>query len=257
MISVQSHIARRRDFMTLWNRRVRDVLTLMVGALLAASCASPSAHAARKGPGAITLNDRTVALTGGVNHSMIKVAQKRLLELDKQSNEPIWLIINSPGGSVDDGLILVDTMASVESPKHCLVESRAYSMAAIILTFCDARYVLPHGTIMLHEASYGTAGEDPSNRSRVDFIGRHLDRLHEELAKRLGMTMADYREKIRDGWWLLAKEAEKAGVVDAVVTSMAYEELPLQVTETKETITIKRTHHDVSPEAAKSIPKRR
>lgn len=230
----------------------------VTGCLGGHHAAQAKARKGAKASGHVTMSDRTVELIGGIGRPMIKTAQKKLLELDQQSNEPVWFIINSPGGSVADGLILVDTMAAVKSPIHCLVESQAYSMAAIILTFCDARYVLPHGTIMLHEASYGTAGEDPSIRSRVDFIGRALDQLNAQISSRLGLSVKAYKEKIRDGWWLLADEAAKAGVVDAVVQEMSYVERPIAVTESKVTVTRKETTHEVAEEAKgrKAIRKR-
>ncbi len=208
--------------------------------------------------GAVTFTNRVAVLNGGIGAPMIQKAQSRLLELDEQSHAPIWLRINSGGGSVEAGLVLIDTMEGIESPIHCVVESKAYSMAAIILTFCERRYALPHATIMMHEASYGTAGEDPSNRSRLDFLARYLDRLHVQIAKRLKMPVDGYRAKIRDAWWLLADEAMKAGVIDEVIVDIEYLEYPLERTEEKTTVTLQRTTQEI-PEAlrAKTVPKRR
>ena len=200
--------------------------TLSVQAALIATLALafPPGVMAAKGDnkGVLTLTDRVVDLQGGVKLSGMRAAQKSMLELDAQSDEPIWLRINSPGGSVAAGLVLLDTMQAIDSPVYCVVESRAYSMGAIILTFCEKRYALEHATIMLHEASWGTAGEDPSNRSEFDFVTRYLDRLHVKIAKRLNMSMKAYRAKIRDAWWLMADEAKKAGVIDDIVGKIAY-----------------------------------
>lgn len=208
--------------------------------------------------GAVTFTNRVAALNGGIGAPMIQKAQAHLLEFDEQSHEPIWLRINSGGGSVEAGLVLIDTMQGIKSPIHCVVESKAYSMAAIILAFCDRRYALPHGTIMMHEASYGTAGEDPSNRSRLDFLARYLDQLHVQIAKRLKMPVDGYRARIRDAWWLLADEAMKAGVIDEVIVDIEYLEYPIERTEEKTTITLQRTTQEI-PEAlrTKKVPKRR
>jgi ATP-dependent Clp protease protease subunit len=231
---------------------------LYASALIVTSLALSPAISAKEHRGVLTLTDRVVDLQGGVKLSGMRAAQKSLLELDAQSNEPIWLRINSPGGSVGAGLILLDTMRSIDSPVHCVVESRAYSMGAIILTFCEKRYALEHATIMLHEASWGTAGEDPSIRSEFDFVARYLDRLHAEIAKKLKMSMKDYRAKIRDAWWLMADEAKKAGVIDDIVGKIAY------IKPTKERTVDKVTRIDkgetqVIPEAlqGKDIKKRR
>jgi ATP-dependent Clp protease protease subunit len=148
---------------------------------------------------------------------------------------------------VDAGLILIDTMRAIESPVYCVVESKAYSMAAIILTFCERRYALDHATIMLHEASYGTAGEDPSIRSRLDFLTRYLDLLHVQIAKQLGMPVDVYRARIRDAWWLMADEAKKAGVIDEVVDRIDYVTPATEQSETKTTVKLNHTLHDARP----------
>ena len=187
---------------------------------------------------------------------MIQRAQGELLRLTVKRIEPVWFRINSGGGSVDAGLILIDTMNAVESPIYCVVESKAYSMAAIILTFCDRRYALNHATIMLHEASYGTSGEDPSIRSRLDFLTRYLDLLHVEIAGKLKMPVKKYREKIRDAWWLMAGEAKAAGVVDEVVQKIHYVTPATEQRETKTTKKLNETRHD-APAEREIIKKRR
>ena len=185
----------------------------------------------------IVISQRLVEIAGGIGFDNMKKAQKEVLELASQGDEPIWIRINSPGGSVDAGLILIDTMKAVKAPIHCIVESSAYSMAAIILTYCDKRYGMPHATFMLHEASYGTAGEDPQNRSKIDFLTKYLDRLHEEIAKNIKMDAKKYRARIRDAWWMLADEAKTVGLIEDVVTNIVYEEVVLEKTEEKRTVT--------------------
>ena len=227
---------------------------------LALSCVfltvTPDVAAKEKIPAAVQWTDRTVELNGSISRQMIQKAQAALLKFDEQSHEPVWFRINSGGVSVDAGLILVDTMRAIESPVYCVVESKAYSMAAIILTFCERRYALEHATIMLHEASYGTAGEDPTNRSRMDFLTRYLDQLHVKIAKRLKMSTAKYRERIRDAWWLMADEAKKAGVVDEIVQRIDYVSASVERTEKKVTTKQQETRHAPAPDA-KRIKKRR
>ncbi len=220
---------------------------------------APSSAAFAKGdvPSRVTWTNRTIDLNGSIGRQMIQKAQSQLLKLDEKSHDPVWLRINSGGGSVDAGLILIDTMNAIESPVYCVVESKAYSMAAIILTFCERRYALEHATIMLHEASYGTAGEDPTIRSRLEFLTRYLDMLHVEIAKKLGMPADVYRARIRDAWWLMADEAKKAGVVDEVVARIDYVTPATEQTESKTTVKSNRTHHDVPSETRRTRIKKR
>lgn len=248
-------------------RAAAPALSLLAAVMLSA-CAGGTARAAERArsddearPDGIRITDRVVGINGAINRAKMKSVQSKLLELDDQSHDPVWVRINSTGGSVEAGLILIDTMRGIQSPTHCVVESKAYSMAGILLTFCDERYVLPHGTVMLHEASYGTAGEDPSNRARIDFLARYLDRLHAEIAERLGLDVETYRSRIRNGWWMLADEAAEAGIVDAVVRNIDYEEVPVRRKKEKTTVTIKRTRHrlpdDEGEDDVPSYPKRR
>jgi ATP-dependent Clp protease protease subunit len=202
----------------------------------------------------VVLSQRVVEIAGGISFELMKKAQREVLEFASHGDEPIWFRINSPGGSVDAGLILVDTMKAVKAPIHCIVESAAYSMGAIILSYCDKRFGLPHATYMLHEASYGTAGEDPQNRSKLDFLTKYLDRMHEEIAKNLKMDVKKYRARIRDAWWMLSDEAKSIGLIEEIITNIAYEEIPLEKTEEKKTVTIVR---DTQDGGAVTIPKRK
>lgn len=220
---------------------------------LALPLASPAAAKPPTGT-SVTMSYRHIELAGSINYKVIKDAQKKLMAFAAQGDDPIWLLINSSGGSVMDGLILVDTMKASKAPIHCIVESIAYSMAAIILSYCDGRYGLEHATYMLHEASYGTTGEDPHNRSKMAFLTDFLDKLHVEIAHNLKMDPKVYRERIRDTWWLTSKEAYEAGLIEAIVTSIQYEDIPIE--KTTETRTITRTQeHELRP--TPSIPKRR
>jgi ATP-dependent Clp protease protease subunit len=183
----------------------------------------------------IELTDRMVRISGGINSKSISKAVKEILKLDGESHDPIWLMMDSYGGSVGAGYILIDVMKAIKSPVYAVVTSKAYSMGAIITIHCEKRYIYPHATMMLHEASYGALGEDPSIRSRIEFNTKYLDRLHIELAKIMKMNFKKYRARIRDAWWVLAPEAVKARMVDAVVTKVTFKKL------TKTTLEIKRT----------------
>ena len=187
----------------------------------------------------IRLTSRLVTLYGAVGQKSIAKIVKKVLEFDAESDDPIWLLIDSYGGSVDSGFILIDLMKTLRSPIYTVVTSKAYSMGAIIAVFAEKRYIYEHATMMLHEASYGALGEDPSIRSRLEFNMSYLDRIHAEIAKRLGMTPKAYRARIRDAWWVLAKDAVKYKMADAIVTKVTYTELATEKVEIKRTRTFK------------------
>jgi len=214
----------------------------------------------------LVLTNRSVDLIGKVETATIRKVVQQILELDSASHDPIFLRIDSTGGSVEAGLVLVDVMASIKSPVYAVVESNAYSMAAIIALFCTKRFILPHGTVMFHEVSWGTMGEDPTIRTKVEFNARYIDNLHAEIAQRIGMPLRDYRARIRDGWWLLAEESVQAGVMDAVVRDLTFTKVVVEKTEIKRSFrrVEKRELPDVpglapegAPPAAKRAPAKR
>ena len=187
----------------------------------------------------IELNDRVVSISGGVSSGSIGKVVKKVLEYESLSHEPIWLLIDSFGGSVDAGFILIDLIKSIKSPVYVIVTSKAYSMGAIITIFAEKRYIYRHATMMLHEASYGALGEDPSIRSRIGFNTKYLDRIHDELAKIIKMDVKDYRARIRDAWWVMAEDAVKYNWVDGIVTEVVYKKAPIETIEVKRTRKVK------------------
>jgi len=208
------------------------ILPLVVAALMFS--AVPNANAEH-----IQLTNRIATLYGGVSAKSIEKVIKKVLELDAESHDPIWLLIDSYGGSVDAGFILIDLIKTIKSPVYAVMTGKAYSMGAIITVFAKKRYIYEHATMMLHEASYGALGEDPSIRSRIEFNMRYLDRIHDEIAKVMGMSSDQYRRKIRDAWWVLAEDAVKHKMVDAVVTKVTYSELSSETVEIKRTRVLK------------------
>lgn len=190
----------------------------------------------------LELTSRHVMLQGNIDFKGVENVVARLLEFDQRSQDPVFLRINSPGGSVEAGYVLIDVMNAMKSPVHCVVESKAHSMAAMLTTYCDRVFILPHATMMFHEASYGTLGEDPAIRSKVEFNSKYLQRVYEEVAQRLEMDAEEYRRRIRDGWWLLAEEAVDAGAADEVVYEIRYREVFVEELEIKRTVkTVRRS----------------
>ena len=103
-------------------------------------------------------SNRIVFLEGDINAENASEVVHDLWALDAESNEPIWLVIKSNGGSVMDGLTIYDTVKTMSSPVNTLVHY-AYSMGAIVALAAapENRYITEHGKYMLHDSSYGNA----------------------------------------------------------------------------------------------------
>ena len=139
-----------------------------------------------------------------------------LIAMNMQSHDPIWLIIQSPGGSTDEGLMLVDTMRSIESPVYTLGRSTA-SMATVVLAAGEPghRYLLPNGKAMLHLVS-GEMGGDVKD---MKIATAYADRVQETLVDLLlecgvNKTRKELDDDIERDFWLFGQEAIDYGLVD-------------------------------------------
>ena len=139
-----------------------------------------------------------------------------LVAMNMQSHDPIWIVIQSPGGSVEDGLMLIDTMQSIESPVYTLGRSTA-SMATVVLAAGEPghRYILPHGKTMLHLLS-GEMGGDVKDMKIAQL---HAEQLQSSLVKLLlecgvNKTKEELGEDIERDFWLFGQESINYGLVD-------------------------------------------
>lgn len=106
------------------------------------------------------ISDRTISVSGEISDMMADQIVTRLKSLDKENNEEIEMTITSYGGSVYDGLKILDAMKQVKSPIKTICEGYCMSMGAIILVSGTPgkRFSMPNATILLHEISSGTRG---------------------------------------------------------------------------------------------------
>lgn len=167
--------------------------------------------------------DRLLVLKGDVRDLSVDPIVNDMVSMSKEDSKAnIFLVINTNGGSIEAGMRLVTTMRSITTPVLCLIDSKAYSMGAVIATFCTRTYVHKNASLMFHEASYSVQGPESIIPSRVEATVKYLKQFHTDVARRLGMSFETYREKIRDEWWLTPEEAVRAGVAHAVIDKLVY-----------------------------------
>lgn len=108
------------------------------------------------------LKERIVFVNGPIDDNMSSLTVAQLLFLESVSpTQPIWMYINSPGGSVTAGLGIYDTMQYISPPVHTLCVGQASSMASLLLAAGEPgeRRSLPHARVMLHQPSGGASGQ--------------------------------------------------------------------------------------------------
>ena len=168
------------------------------------------------------LNDRIIFLGEEVNATTASLVVAQLLYLEAQDpDKEIQLYINSPGGSVTDGMAIYDTMQYIKCDVSTICVGMAASMGAFLLSSGakGKRLALPNAEIMIHQPSAGTKGQ-------VTDMAIHLRRL-EIIKKRLNHILADNTGQSvetvtadceRDNF-MTAEEAKEYGLIDKVIYS--------------------------------------
>ena len=167
------------------------------------------------------LNDRIVFLNGEVNEASASIIVAELLYLEAQDpDKDIQMYINSPGGSVTDGLAIYDTMQYIKADVATICVGMAASMGAFLLSAGakGKRMALPHAEIMIHQVLGGTQGQETD----IQIEARHIARIKHTLTEALAAsTGKDYDQVYADcerNNWMTAEEAAEYGLIDKVIT---------------------------------------
>ncbi len=166
------------------------------------------------------LNDRIVFLGEQVDAHTANLVVAQLLYLASEDpKRDIKLYINSPGGSVYDGLAIIDTMNYIASDVQTIGIGLQASMGAMLLA-CGAkgkRFVLPNARIMIHQPSSGTEGKITDQEIALK-EGIYLKkRLVEIFAERTGKTVEQVEKDMDRDNWMSADEALEYGIIDEVI----------------------------------------
>ena len=131
----------------------------------------------------------------------------------------IKLYINSPGGSVYDGLAIIDTMNYIEPDVQTIGIGLQASMGAMLLSSGTKgkRYALPNARIMIHQPSSGTEGKITDQEIALK-EGIYLKkRLAEMFAKNTGKSLSQVEKDMDRDNWMSAQEAKDYGIIDEVI----------------------------------------
>ncbi len=173
------------------------------------------------------LNDRIILLHDEVNSATASVVVAQLLYLEGQDpDKDIFLYINSPGGSVSDGMAIYDTMQYIKCDVSTICMGMAASMGAFLLSAGTKgkRIALPNSEIMIHQpliSGGGISGQVTDIQIRSNYLLRTKERLNRILSENTGK---DYdvicRDTERDNF-MTAEEALEYGLIDKVYKSRA------------------------------------
>lgn len=169
---------------------------------------------------AMLMQERIVYLGTQVDNESANALVKQLTYLDAvDSKTPITLYINSPGGSVVDGMAIYDTIRRVKAPVHAVVAGMAASMGAVILSGCEKgqRGILAHGEVLLHQPLGGAQGQATDIEISTRRLLKMKKMLLTILADNTGQTYEKIVEDTDRDHWLDADEALAYGIVDKIL----------------------------------------
>ena len=170
------------------------------------------------------LKSRTVALFEPITPRSSRRVVTSLLVLEASDPEaPVTLLVNSPGGSVDDGFAIYDTMRFLRCPVRVVCVGLAASAANIVLLGAPkgSRFSLPNTRILLHQPSTGASGAASDLAITAREILKTRARLNELLCEETGQKLERIEEDTNRDYWLSAEEAKKYGLIDRVITKHA------------------------------------
>ncbi|MCA9324025.1 ATP-dependent Clp protease proteolytic subunit [Candidatus Saccharibacteria bacterium] len=166
------------------------------------------------------LKERIIFLGTDVNPHTANLVVAQLLFLQNEDpKKDIMLYINSPGGSVYDGMAIYDTIQHIKCDVSTVGIGLQASMGAFLLSSGTKgkRYLLPHSKVMIHQPSSGTRGKvsDMEIDLKESLAVRKL--LNDILAKNTGQKLATIEKDVDRDYWMTAEEAVKYGLADKVI----------------------------------------
>ena len=165
------------------------------------------------------LKDRVVFLRGEVNQEMANsiVAQLLFLEMEDPEAE-ISMYINSPGGSVTDGMAIFDTMRYIKPKVRTVCLGMAASMGAFLLMAGEPgmRYALPNSEVMIHQPSGGASGQATDVQLHAQWLLRTKNKMNALMSEMTGQPLEKIQQDVERDYFMTAQEALEYGVIDKI-----------------------------------------
>jgi ATP-dependent Clp protease protease subunit len=166
--------------------------------------------------------ERIIFLGRGINDGLANQIIAVMLYLDSEDNsKPIYLYINSPGGSVTAGMAIYDTMQHIKSEVVTICVGLAASMGAFLLAAGTKgkRLALPHSRIMIHQPLGGIQGRRQATDIEIEAneILRIRDQLNSIMAGHTGQPIEKIQKDTDRDFFMSAEEAKEYGLIDKVI----------------------------------------
>ena len=172
------------------------------------------------------LKDRIIFLGEDVNQTSASLVIAQLLFLESEDpDKEIHLYINSPGGSITDGMGIVDTMNYIKCPVSTICIGMAASMGAVLLAAGEKgkRFAMPNSEILIHQPLIGGQGGGISGQAteikiHADHMIRTREKLNKLLSERTGQSIETIERDTERDHYMTAEEALEYGLIDGIMS---------------------------------------
>lgn len=152
----------------------------------------------------------------GVNSDKIAF---RIREMNQEnSNEPIVLLLDSPGGSVIAGSKIISAIEASRRPVYTVCVTLCASMAAMIHSYGNIRMSVDRSILMFHNASGGAQGEVPRMLSLLHTLDRYIKKMDNNVITRSKLDSKHYYELVQNELWIDGEDALEMGLTDELVS---------------------------------------
>lgn len=165
------------------------------------------------------LKDRIIIINGEINNEVANSTIAQLLYLDSKNNDDISIYINSPGGSVTDGMAIYDTMNFVKSDVSTIGVGICASMGAFLLSSgkTGKRYSLPNTEVMIHQPLGGAQGQATEIKIAAEHILKTKDKLNKILSINTNKDLKTIEQDTDRDNFMSSKEAKEYGIIDEII----------------------------------------
>lgn len=164
---------------------------------------------------------RIIILDGPIDSTTASIVNAQLLYLESLSNDDITMYINSPGGSISDGLAIYDTMNYINCDVSTIVMGMAASMGSFLLSAGTKgkRFALPNSEIMIHQPliSGGLGGQCTDVKIHADHLVKTREKLEKIIAENTGKDIEEIHTACERDNFLSAEEALQFGIIDKII----------------------------------------
>ena len=170
------------------------------------------------------LKDRIIIINGEINNEVANSTIAQLLYLDSKNNDDISIYINSPGGSVTDGMAIYDTMNFVKSDVSTIGVGMCASMGAFLLSSGKKgkRYCLPNTEVMIHQPLGGAQGQATEIKIAAEHILKTKDKLNKILSTNTNKDIKIIEQDTDRDNFMNSKEAKEYGIIDEIIKKKTY-----------------------------------